>query len=235
MNSNISPILALIPARGGSKGISRKNLALVCSRPLVWHTLRAAQMTPCVSEVWLSSDDDEILAIGSEVGVHTLKRPLEFSNDEASAVFVVQHFLNVLSVDILALDPIVLYLQPTSPMRNASHIIEALELMQQEEAKSVVSVVAQRHSPFKSFRLDSRGRLQSLFDETLSNARRQDLPQTYIPNGAIYGFYASEFNSRRGFPSNDGAAYIMSERESLDVDTPEDLEKINAMMGEKNA
>ncbi len=235
MLNNHRPVLALVPARGGSKGIRKKNLALVGGCPLVWHTLSAALAAPGVDGVWLSSDDDEILQVGREAGVHILQRPAELASDQASAVGVVQHFLATLPADVAAQDPVVLYLQPTSPLRTAQHISEALQLMQREAATSVMSVVEQQHSPFKSFKLDGRGRLQSLFDETLSNARRQDLPATYLPNGAIYAFLASEFIARDGFPSNGGAPYVMSEADSIDVDTPEDLARVHALMGERHA
>ncbi len=232
---NNHPVLALVPARGGSKGIKNKNLALVAGRSLVWHTLRAAQGAPAVDAIWLSSDDGEILRVGLEVGVQVLQRPSELATDQASAVDVVQHFLDTLPEDLVAQDPVVVYLQPTSPLRNAQHIGEVLDLMQRSAAASVMSVVEQRHSPFKSFKLDGQGRLQSLFDETLSNARRQDLPATYLPNGAIYAFLASEFKARGGFPSNGGVPYLMSEVDSVDVDTPDDLARVHALIGETHA
>ncbi len=233
--ANNHPVLALVPARGGSKGIKNKNLALVAGRPLVWHTLRAAQGAPAVDAIWLSSDDDEILRVGRQAGVQVLQRPAELASDQASAVGVVQHFLDSLPQDLAAQDPVVLYLQPTSPLRNAQHIAEVLNLMQRTAASSVMSVVEQRHSPFKTFKLDAQGRLQSLFDESLSNARRQDLPATYLPNGAIYAFLASEFRARGGFPSNGGAPYVMSEADSVDVDTPDDLARVHALIGGTHA
>ncbi len=224
-------IVALVPARGGSKQIKKKNLALVNGRPLVWHTLSAALSTPLISGVWLSSDDAEILAIGRQAGASALERPVELANDHASPAVVVQHFLDALPAAIKHQDPVVVYLQPTSPLRTARHIQEALELMHREKAPSVMSVVPQQQSPFKSFTLDGQGRLRSLFDEKLSNSRRQDLPQTYLPNGAIYGFLASEFMNRGGFPSNGAAAYIMSAEDSVDVDDQKDLERVQAIIG----
>jgi CMP-N-acetylneuraminic acid synthetase len=233
--SDNRPVLALIPARGGSKGIRRKNLALVGGRPLVWHTLNAALHAPVIDAVWLSSDDEEILQVGQDAGAKTLRRPAELASDAASAVGVVQHFAASLPETLSALDPVVVYLQPTSPLRTAKHIVEALALMQREGARSVMSVVELQHSPYKSFKIDQQGRLQSLFDESLSNARRQDLPATFLPNGAIYAFTLSEFAARGGFPSNGGLPYVMTESESLDIDTPADLKQLELQLGDSHA
>lgn len=235
MLENNRPVLALVPARGGSKGIRKKNLALLNARPLVWYTLQAAQASPAVDAVWLSSDDDEILQVGRDAGVQLIRRPDELASDQASAVGVVEHFLCTLPANIMLQDPVVLYLQPTSPLRTSRHISEALHMMRSRAVPSVMSVVEQRHSPFKCFKLDGQGLLQSLFDETLSNARRQDLPATYLPNGAIYAFLASEFKTRGGFPSNGSAPYIMNDRDSVDVDSPDDLARVNELMGATHA
>ncbi len=235
MIENRRPVYALVPARGGSKGVIKKNLALLKSRPMVWYTLNAAQTSSLVDAVWISSDDEEILQVGLDAGVNLIRRPDELASDEASAIGVVEHFLSILPAHLMSLDPVVLYLQPTSPLRTAQHISEALDIMQSKAVSSVVSVVEQRHSPFKCFKMDDQGRLQSLFDETLSNVRRQDLPATYLPNGAIYAFFASEFKARGGFPSNGSAPYIMSEIDSVDVDTPADLDRVNELMGAAHA
>lgn len=229
------PVLALVPARGGSKGILRKNLALVGGRPLVWHSLNAALRTPGVDAVWLSSDDEAILQAGRDAGVNVLKRPAELASDGASAVGVVQHFMASLPAALMAADPVVVYLQPTSPLRTERHIGEALAMMQREGAASVMSVVELQHSPYKCFKLDGQGRLASLFDESLSNARRQDLPATFLPNGAIYAFRASEFVARGGFPSNGGLPYLMCETDSVDVDTPADLARVEQLIGDVHA
>ena len=235
MLENKRSVFALIPARGGSIGIKKKNLALLNGRPLVWYTLMAAQTSPVVDAVWLSSDNEEILQVGRDAGVRLIRRPGELASDHASAVGVVEHFLSTLPDHVVWEDPVVLYLQPTSPLRTARHISEAIDLMQSNAVPSVISVVEQEHSPFKCFKLDGQGRLQSLFDEKLSNVRRQDLPTTYLPNGAIYAFLVSEFKARGGFPSNGGVPYIMSERDSVDVDSPDDLARVSELMGATDA
>lgn len=96
-----------------------------------------------------------------------------------------------------------------------------------------MSVSEAENSPFKMFTLDANGRLQSLFDEKLSNARRQDLPPVFAPNGAIYVFRVSEFNARGGFPSNGSMPFAMNANDSLDIDTEDDICRAEIILGGK--
>lgn len=228
------PVLALVPARGGSKGIPRKNLAPLRGKPLIEYTVRAALDAIDVAQTWVSSDDEEILLASTTLGAHALRRPSALATDEASAVGVVEHFLSSLPGDLLATDPQVLYLQPTSPLRNARHIDEALAGMARAGAATLMSVVEMATSPFKAFRLDAQGRLLSLFDERQSNMRRQDLPACFLPNGAIYAFAASAFRARGGFPSNGAWPYVMSEDDSIDIDGPSDLIRAAQLLGDRD-
>lgn len=235
MLPNSRPVLALVPARGGSKGIPRKNLAPVGGCPLLQHTLRAALEAPTVDATHLSSDDAEILALGQRLGVNTIERPARFATDDASAVAVVEHFLELLEPGMRERDPLIVYLQPTSPLRGAAHLEAAFRLLVQAGQTLLVSVTELKKSPFKAFGLDPSGRLQALFDERQSNMRRQDLPPTYMPNGAIYTFRASEFKARAGFPSNGSVPYVMNDIDSIDVDTPEDLRRVEQiLLGDRN-
>jgi len=116
-----------------------------------------------------------------------------------------------------------IYLQPTSPLRNEVHIDEALEKMKLMEEDRIISVSVMPMSPFKAFILDEQDRLQALFDEKMTNMRRQDLPQVYLPNGALYVFRLSDFIEQSAFPSNGSLPYMMNRRDSLDIDNEEDL------------
>lgn len=229
-----SSVIALIPARGGSKGIPRKNLIQLAGKPLIAYTIEAALKANVVDSVWVSSDDDEILKIANLYGAETLNRPIELASDSASAVGVVHHFISCLQEKFKYEDALIVYLQPTSPLRDEKHIDAAIEAMQQAKSIGVISVVEAEKSPQKSFRIDESGRLLSLFDENLSNARRQDLPRCYYPNGAIYAFRISVFLSRQGFPSNGSVPFIMSGVNSIDIDSAEDLARAENILGEKN-
>ena len=225
------PVFALIPARGGSKGLPRKNLALVGGVPLLSRTINAALAASYIDEIVVSSEDKEILQLAHAAAVSTLIRPKEIAGDCASAVAVVEHFIDSLANDQRRDDPFVVYLQPTSPLRSAQHIDSAFELLGQVGSRTLVSVTELRKSPYKSFSLDSNGRLVSLFGESLSNERRQDLPPAFIPNGAIYIFAVSDFVARGGFPSDGAVPLVMSEEESVDIDTSEDIVQANRILG----
>lgn len=232
MSINGKAVIALVPARGGSKGIKRKNLRVVAGRVLIEYTLVAGKNSRYIDSVYLSSDDDEILSLGRNFGVNQIIRPWEYASDTASAVEVVSHFLTVLPNSLREQDPYIVYLQPTSPLRTAKHIDEALEAMVAQKAHTLISVTELKVSPYKSFKLDAKGCLQSLFDEKLSNARRQDLPAAYIPNGAIYIFRISDFIERGGFPSNGSLPFIMCEKDSVDIDAEEDIRRLEQILGE---
>lgn len=218
------PVLGLIPARGGSKGVPGKNLVLLRGKPLLDYTLEAALDTRGINQIWVSSDDSKILAAAVARGVHALMRPSELATDTATAMQVVDHWISTLDKSLKAVDPVVIYLQPTSPLRTAAHIEEALELLARTGANSLLSVMEMEKSPYKAFTVDGAGRLSALFDERLSNQRRQDLPKAFLPNGAIYIFTISAYLERGGFPSNGSIPYVMSQRDSIDIDTFTDLE-----------
>ena len=220
---NKRPILALIPARSGSKGLHEKNMRKVNGVPLVGYSLQAALNSKYINEVYLTSDDELTLSYGKELGATPVSRPVEFSTDTASANSVVEHFFNTLPESLLEQDPYIVYLQPTSPLRTSKHIDDALSKMMEQGFTKLVSVVEMAKSPFKSFVLDKHGCLQALFDEEMTNQRRQDIPLVYAANGAIYIFCLSDFNEKNAFPSNGSCPYVMNEKNSLDIDTKEDL------------
>lgn len=234
MISNGKYVLALIPARGGSKGVKRKNLRVISGKPLIEYSVSAAKLSDLIDRVYVSSEDEEILEAAQRLGVETIRRPMEFASDTASANSVVLHFIGTLSTELREQDPYILYLQPTSPLRTNIHIESALKKMAGMNMHTLVSVCELKVSPYKSFRIDDEGFLQSLFDEELSNARRQDLPLTYVPNGAIYVFRISDFIKRGGFPSNGSMPFIMSEDESIDVDTEGDILRLERILEKNN-
>lgn len=234
MLSDGSTVIAVIPARGGSKGIPRKNLTNLAGKPLIAHTIFAAQKALLVDAIWVSSDDKDILNLSASLGAKTLSRPDKIADDNASANEVVYHFIGSLPEDVRNQNTVILYLQPTSPLRDETHIDSALKAMDTARANGVMSVVEAEKPPQKSFRIDENGRLISLFDERQSNARRQDLPLCYYPNGAIYAFRISEFLARNGFPSNGSIPFMMSHADSIDIDNTTDLIRAELAIGEKD-
>ena len=205
------------------------------NKPLVQHTIEAALNSSLLTEINVSSDDSAVLKLAESLKVKTLIRPAEFSSDDSSAIEVVNHFITSLSKQITYEDHFIVYLQPTSPLRSSHHIDQAIKILLQNKEKSLLSVTHMRKSPFKSFVVSESGRLESLFDEKLSNARRQDLQDVFIPNGAIYIFSIQEFIERKGFPSNGSIPFIMSEDDSIDIDEQEDLLRAENLLRTKNA
>jgi CMP-N,N'-diacetyllegionaminic acid synthase len=223
--------IALVPARGGSKGLARKNLRELAGKPLLNHAIDAARGSRNVAAIYISSEDEEILATGARAGCKTIQRPAALARDDSTATEVMRHFFETAALDG---DPTIIYLQPTSPLRTSGHIDNAIGAMIAAGATSLVSVVELEKSPFKSFVCGEDGRLKSLFDEKFSNHNRQQLPKAYIPNGAIYIFTRSLFLARGGFPSEGSLPYIMSAADSVDIDTQADLDRAQKLMEQRN-
>jgi CMP-N,N'-diacetyllegionaminic acid synthase len=210
-------IVALVPARGGSKGIPRKNLVPLGGRPLVAWTIDAATGSRRVDRTVVSTDDAEIAELARSVGVAVLDRPSELAADDTPMRAVIDHALGQLGV----LDVVVL-LQPTSPLRRAEHIDQAVELLVDSGADSVVSVVEvpHRYRPGSLMALDG-DRLVRLDGE--QSATRQEKPVVYARNGpAILALRPAKLGS--DLYGGDCRPYVMEQRDSVDVDEPFDLE-----------
>ncbi|QIP01751.1 cytidylyltransferase domain-containing protein [Bradyrhizobium symbiodeficiens] len=228
--TDLPRFIALIPARGGSKGVVRKNLRTVGGKPLIAHTIEAARASAHIGEVYVSSDDAEILAVAETLGCVPVERPAAYATDEATAVDVVKHFLRSTLPDARGENPSIVYLQPTSPLRTARHIDAAVDAMLDQNRTCLVSVTELEKSPFKSFTIDGDGALKALFDEKLSNYGRQSLPRTYAPNGAIYVFDCVSFLERDGFPSTGSVPFLMSTSDSIDIDSEDDLRAVQSIL-----
>jgi CMP-N,N'-diacetyllegionaminic acid synthase len=209
-------VVALIPARGGSKGIPRKNLADVAGKPLLAWTLEAAQAARSVTRVVVSTDDAEIAEVAESLGAEVLDRPAALAADETPMLDVVRHALGELgAVDVLVL------LQPTSPLRRAAHIDEAVELLEGSDADSVVSVVQVPHCFEPGSLMAVEGDRLARLGE--SAPRRQDKPALWARNGpAVLVLRAGSVGD--DLYGGHCRPYVMGPRDSLDVDDAFDLE-----------
>jgi CMP-N,N'-diacetyllegionaminic acid synthase len=220
-------VLALVPARGGSKAIPRKNIAPLAGKPLIAWTIEAARASAYVDRCVISSDDEEIIAVAAQYGCDApFRRPAEYSRDDSPAMDVLLHALSVLpDFDIVAL------LQPTSPLRLASDIDGCLELLLRTGAPTCVSVREARDHPFWTYTLDARGRLATFAGYPGTRpTRRQDLPRAYCLNGAVYAAQVRQLLETRTLVGKDTAAYEMPGSRSLDIDEPEDLIEAERMV-----
>jgi CMP-N,N'-diacetyllegionaminic acid synthase len=210
-------VVALVPARGGSKGIPRKNLVPLGGRSLLAWTLEAARDSQAITRTVVSTEDEEIAAAASDHGAEVLARPAELAADETPMRDVIDHALAELGEpDVLVL------LQPTSPLRRAHHVDEAVALLLRTGADSVVSVVEvpHRYRPGSLMALDG-DRLVRLADDHATT--RQEKPVVYARNGpAILALRPATLGT--DLYGGDCRPYVMEARDSVDVDDPFDLE-----------
>ena len=226
-------VLGLIPARGNSKGIPRKNIAPLAGRPLISWTIEACRAAKLVDRVVLSSDDQEILAVGRQWGAECpFVRPAELARDDTPALPVIRHAVEKLTeIDGYVPDAVAL-LQPTSPLRTARHIDEALALLQRSDADSVVSVVRVPHqfNPYSVMVRDGPYVKPYLAWDEKRNLR-QSKPQFWARNGAaIYAFRYQCLMQKGSIFGERILAYEMERADSVDIDEPLDLEIAELLM-----
>ncbi len=219
----------LIPARGGSKGIPRKNIKLLNGKPLIHYAIEAAlEVADDPSDICLSTEDQEIIAVAEQAGIEVpFVRPCELARDDSGSYEVILHALDFYQHKGVQYDRVVL-LQPTSPFRTASHIQEALKLYQ-EDCEMVVSVHPAKSNPyFAMFTEGTDGFLHKLLPDCFT--RRQDCPQVYEYNGAIYVMNASVLRQKPLNSFTKCRKYVMPAHASVDLDTPEDWEFCEFLM-----
>ena len=206
--------LGLITARGGSKGIPRKNVRMLAGKPLIAWTIEAALHAGVLDGVVVSTDDEEIAAVAREAGAEVpFLRPAELAKDSTPGLDPVLHAL-----DTLPGYDAVLLLQPTSPLRSSDDIRACLRLAAEGVAASVVSVCEPQVHPGWTYRLLAGGQLQPMF-EGAAATRRQDLPEAYALNGALYFADAAWLRKRRAFVGAETRAYVMPAARSVDIDS----------------
>lgn len=218
MHSN-KTFLAVIPARGGSKRLPRKNVLDLAGKPLIAWTIEAALGSTYIDAAVVSSDDAEILSIAHRYGAKTLQRPDELATDTATSFDALKHAIEHSN----PCDYVVL-LQPTSPLRAAKHIDEAIELLISKNADAIVSVCETDHSPLWSNTLPQSGSMENFLRDEVKNKRSQELEKYYRLNGAIYICKTDILLEQKTFFLEKNVfAYIMDRKSSVDIDESEDL------------
>ena len=208
---------ALIPARGGSKGIPRKNVRPIAGKPLIAWTIEAARAARGIDTVVVTTEDAEIADVARSWGAEIpFLRPAELAADETPGVDPVLH-----AIEMLPEHDAVVLLQPTSPLRTAADIEGLLALVAQADAPSAVSICEPDSHPSWMYRLDEDGRLAPLL-QIPPAARRQDLPPVYSLNGAIYYARTAWLRERRNFLGAETVGYRMPGERSVDIDGPLD-------------
>jgi len=231
-------ILGLIPARSGSKSIPFKNIAPLLGQPLLAYTCQAALGSHYLSRVVLSTDNDEIARVGIECGVEVpFIRPAELARDDTPSLPVVQHAVRWFEQHDNWRSDVIVLLQPTSPLRRSQHIDEALELLFQSGADTVVSVVKVPHrfSPYSIMQLEG-GWLRPFWQEDLSfdPLHRQSQPKFYARNGpAVLAVRHHVVMIQERFYTDLTAPYIMNEEDSIDIDELADLQRAASVLSRR--
>jgi len=221
--------LAIIPARGGSKRLPRKNILELDGKPLIAYSIEAALNSKYIDRVVVSSDDSEILEVSQKFGSTILKRPDSLATDTSSTFDAIHHTLeNYNSYDYIIL------LQPTSPLRTTKHIDEAIELLERKRADAIISVTQMEHSPLWSNTLDKYGSMRNFISDEIRNKRSQDLEAHYRLNGAIYICQKDRLLNEKCFFIQDNIyAYQMGNESSIDIDEEIDFKLAKLYMEKK--
>ena len=221
--------LAIIPARGGSKRLPRKNILDLCGKPLISWSIEAGLKSKYVDKVVVSSDDTEILNISNEFKVQVIKRPNELASDTSTSFDAVKH-----AIDNLESYEYILLLQPTSPLRNENHIDKAIEILEEKNADAVISVCEMNHNSVWSNTLDDSLSMEGFISDNLLNNRSQDLKKHYRLNGAIYLCKTDKLLKEKSFFLKKNIfAYVMNSNDSIDIDRKEDFELASLYLSQK--
>lgn len=222
-------IFALISARGGSKGIPRKNIRRIAGKPLIAWTIEAALSSRMLDAVVVSTDDEEIAEVARRWGAQVpFLRPTYLAQDDSPGIDPVLHAINHLP----GFDAVIL-LQPTSPLRTTEDIDVCVGLARDMQAPSVVSVSEPVKHPYWMYRLGADQRLQTLIDVP-PISRRQELPPVYALNGALYYARSDWLKQHRTFVTAETVAYVMPPERSVDLDTLLDWKLAEILLKERS-
>jgi CMP-N-acetylneuraminic acid synthetase len=228
-------ILAIIPARAGSKRLPGKNIKELAGKPLIQWTMEAAKNSALLAEVIVSTDDERIVELAKSIDVSVpFVRPQHLAQDKSSSIDVIKHSIDILEKQGKVFDFIML-LQPTSPLRTSCHIDEAINLLNEKCADAVISVCPTEHSPLWSNTLNDSGKMDSFISPEIKNARSQDLPVHYRLNGALYITRITRLLAENTLFINDNIfAFKMTKESSVDIDERIDFTLAEAIMNKEN-
>lgn len=228
---NRQPVLAIVPARGGSKGVPRKNVRLLAGKPLIAHTLQAAREAARIARLVVSTDDAQIAAAARQWGADVpFLRPAHLANDSASQLDVVIHALQAVETLDGVTYPYVILLQPTAPLRSAADIDGSLELLTSSGCDSVIGYCrVEREHPYYMATLED-GHPRPVLEIPPGLTARQQYPAVYLRTGAIYAARRDVLLEQRSFYGKDVRAWIMPYRRSINIDSPFDFDLAEFML-----
>lgn len=227
--------LAIIPARGGSKSIPRKNIRPLAGHPLIAYSIAAGLAAETISRLIVSTDDPEIAAISRQYGAETpFLRPPEYSQDQTPDLPVFQHALRWLAENEDYHPEIVVQLRPTSPFRRVTHIDQAVyQLLAHPEADAIRTICEPFQNPFKMWRIGPEGLMQPLIDIGLPepyNMPRQALPAVYWQTGYVDAAWADTILEKNSMTGQNILPLIIDPSEWIDIDSPDDWRRAERLI-----
>ena len=214
--------LAIIPARGGSKGIKRKNIRKLLGKPLISYTITAAKKAKTINKIVVSTDDAEIAKISKNYGAEIpFLRPKIFSKDTSSTIDVVNHTLEFLKNNQSYIPDIIVILQPTSPLRTSQIIDKSINSLKKSRATSVITVSKIIKHPFISYWIKN-DYLKPFETNSTKYSRRQDLPNLFYPSGSVYAFWNKTLEKSNSIYGNKIKPIIINDPD-IDIDHPIDM------------
>ena len=223
-------IISIIPARGGSKGIPRKNIKLLNGKPLISYSIDASNSCSLIDDTYVSTEDAEISEISKGNNAEVIERPDELAGDDSSSIDVILHVLDYLE-NRGELPALFVLLQPTSPLRTSEDIEASINSFLESDCDSLVSVCELDHRSLLNFSLED-GFLVQNNNEALFNSRRQDIPTYYSLNGAIYITTPEFIRKNKSFYSDKTIPHVMSKEKSIDIDTSFDFKLAEFLLNE---
>lgn len=228
-------MLAIIPARGGSKGVPRKNIKDLAGKPLIYYAIKAAKESKYIDRIIVSTDDEEIAKVALKYGAEVpFLRPKEFATDTAKAIDTYIYTVDRLNKTYNDTIKEFTVLQPTSPLRTSTDIDNAIEIFYKNNAETVISVVKAEHPPTWYKKISKDGILVDYFQSVDNSLNRQEAEETYLPNGAIYVFKYDSLKYNYGYYNQKTYPYVMTTENSVDIDTIIDFKLAELIMLSKS-
>ncbi len=226
-NKKKKNVVGIIPARGGSKGIPKKNIFPLAEKPLLVYTIEAALNSKMLSKILVTTDSEEIAAVALSCGVEVVHRPAELACDDTLVVPVIKHALQQTEIT----PDKVVTLQPTSPLRLSRHIDEAVNLLS-SDWDSVVSISEVQLSPYKMYQLEGE-KLRPFVEGSIQGMPRQQLPEVYRDSGAVYVTWYDVLMKKNSIRGDNFRSYFIDPKYAVDIDNMIDLKLAELLLKER--
>ena len=226
-------ILGIIPARGGSKGLKKKNVKNLAGKPLIYYTIREAKKSKFITKLIVSTENLEISKIAKKYGVEVIPRPKNLARDTTPSLLVFKQVITYLQNQMKFNPDVIVVLQPTSPLRKTMDIDYSIKKFLKHKSKTIISVSKFEHPPSWIFKIVN-GKLKPIL-KSQKIIRRQESPKFYSPNGAIYVFDSSSIMKKDFEYGVNDLPYIMPPERSVDIDSDLDFKFAELLLKRKKS